>query len=146
MSPTTAYKRVSSTIASNPEARSVAERMFHAPTASSSLDDDDELVFEDEEFYTEYDSDDPRSFGGPYYWNSPKRTGLCKRSLDLTRLAAFRFARAVSFVALVAAHFFGWNRSRFQWAVDLVDKERDRREQDALDRMGLNREDVLNRE
>lgn len=80
-----------------------------------------------------YDSDDPRSLGGEFYWgmaNGAQRSPGAKL-LDWVRFAAFHLYRALGFCALVVLHFFGF-QSRFQWAVDLVEKEEMRLEQQAL--------------
>lgn len=80
----------------------------------------------------EYDSDDPRSFGGLYYWDQGGDGKF--RMWDWLRLGLFHLIRFVGFVGLVLANFFGF-QSRFQWAVDLVEREEIKREEEALERV-----------
>jgi hypothetical protein len=123
---------------SNREARALAERMIDKAAESDEDNSDVDLAAGDEDEYSEdgYDSDDPRSFGGQYYWDEPNHaTSIAQKSKDLFRLLAFHIYRFLEFVLLVLSHFFGFNQSRYQWAVTLVEKEKDRRENAALERL-----------
>ena len=145
---------------SNARARNIAKRMIeHAET----LEETEQIVANnenepesdkeeqdaenpgaiDEEFEQEllrdgddpYDSDDPRSFGGEYYWTQAggsNNVGVPVRLRDNCRWMTFHVYRAGGFVLLVLQHFFGLNKSRFQWAVDLVESETRRRDALAL--------------
>jgi hypothetical protein len=77
-----------------------------------------------------YDSDDPRSFGGKFYWDDAtlSKVNFLTKVKDNTRFVFFHVLRAIGFFILVLQHFFGFNKSRFQWALDLVEKEQIRRE------------------
>lgn len=88
------------------------------------------------DFAEEYDSDDPRSMGGPYYWmvTTPAvNASISTKLYDIVRYCTFYLGRFLGFLLLVITHFFGF-QSRFQWAVDLVEREEIRLEQDAMDR------------
>lgn len=117
-------------------------------------DPDDEYVFDaDEEDNNSFDSDDPRSFGGEYYWDDhvylPPALGagsgavttsgnqsvsMGRMCRDNMRLWLFYLLRGFGFMILVLQHFFGLNKSRFQWAVDLVEEEKARRDERILSR------------
>ncbi|KAH9261497.1 hypothetical protein BASA81_000153 [Batrachochytrium salamandrivorans] len=81
-----------------------------------------------------YDSDDPRSFGGEFYWGmgDGAQSSIATKLYDLVRFVVFHLYRALGFCGLVVLHFFGF-QSRFQWALDLVEKEEMRLEQQALE-------------
>ena len=122
---------------SNTEASNVARRMLQHAKEDEEGIEDDPLDFERiEEILLEesaYDSDDPRSFGGPYYWDLYNHNvSIFKKIRDYVRLFIFYIIRSVGFFLLVMQHFFGLNKSRFQWAVDLAEKEVERREKAAL--------------
>jgi len=146
----------------NAVARTVARRMIEQAIqdqeengSDESIADDDnepdeeEYGFDaDEEDNNSYDSDDPRSFGGEYYWDRTTDLGRQDNAQvtvrrvfsDHVRLWVFHLLRAFGFIILVLQHFFGLNHSRFQWAVDLVEQERARRDMEVLSRSNYRRE------
>jgi len=133
---------------SNVVARSVARRMIEraqnlaeeeAHSSEEEIDEENKDVAFEEELLRAgddpYDSDDPRSLGGEYYWNAnEQQASLSRRARDNCRYGAFHIYRAASFFLLVFQYFFGLNKSRFQWAVDLVEKETLRRDMQILGR------------
>lgn len=107
-----------------------AQVSFLDENAAPGLSEDDFLL-ED----IDYDSDDPRSLGGPYYWDHPREEGhtsLLRKGRDNCRYIVFHVQRGVGFAMLVLQHFFGLHKSRFQWALDLAEEEQTRREQQAM--------------
>jgi hypothetical protein len=90
----------------------------------------------------DYDSDDPRSLGGLYYWDlgAKRPLTLATRVYDWFRLLAYHMYRACEFAFLVFRHFFGF-QSRFQWAVDLLEREESQMEEEAVERTNAGRKE-----
>jgi hypothetical protein len=88
-----------------------------------------------------YDSDDPRSFGGEYFWNAGRPASLFRKGRDYCRYLLFHLFRMLGFIVLVVQNFFGLNHSRFQWAVDLLEQETAARDAVTLERSRRTREE-----
>eukprot|EP00924_Labyrinthula_sp_SR-Ha-C_P010086 snap_masked-scaffold_40-processed-gene-1.24-mRNA-1 protein AED:1.00 eAED:1.00 QI:0/-1/0/0/-1/1/1/0/114 len=71
------------------------------------------------------DSDDPELWG-PYYWNEEKSSvSTGRKVMDQVKYASFKTFRGLSFTGEVLFHFFGLNKSKYQWVADVVEKQKD---------------------
>jgi len=126
-------------------ARAIARRIIDHAEQDSFESEYTEKDFEYliEEHENAYDSDDPRSFGGKYYWddyddgNAHVKTKL----YDRCRLVLYYLIRTAGFILLILQHFFGFNRSRFQWALDLAEEEKIRRENSLIEKYNSRQRD-----
>mmetsp|Transcript_8894 Transcript_8894/g.10171 ORF Transcript_8894/g.10171 Transcript_8894/m.10171 type:complete len:157 (+) Transcript_8894:209-679(+) len=77
-----------------------------------------------------YDSDDPEQWG-PYYWSAEKENASLKgtdpslkdKVVDNVKYYTFKASRSVNFAGDVVVHMLGLNQSKYQWMVDLVERE-----------------------